>query len=269
MTFLTESGRQRVAELAQSYGISRQAAEDMAVAVARGGGTMAQFNIPELGGSGQWMAGGMTMVGNMFDHQLQARVAGLCSDLANAMAAGGMIEERKMPGSVAWWPEDLGTPSSSGGQNQVRYAYFPSIHQIAVDPGNGRDLVLLDTGDHQIGGFGQQQSGDGDPYAGISFSSQFGQFALSSLPRVGATPGASREPSPAKAAERPRDQDANESVRAEPSAPAASSSPESSTTLNVGGDIVGTIERLAKLRDAGVLSEEEFKTKKTELLRRL
>ena len=25
----------------------------------------------------------------------------------------------------AWWPEDLGKPSTSGGQNDVKYAFFP------------------------------------------------------------------------------------------------------------------------------------------------
>jgi hypothetical protein len=36
-------------------------------AVSAGGGTLAQFDHAELGGSGQWMSGGMTMVGDMFN----------------------------------------------------------------------------------------------------------------------------------------------------------------------------------------------------------
>jgi hypothetical protein len=49
--------------------------------VAAGGGTLAQFNCnhPELGGNGQWMSGGMTMVGDMFNYGLKATVSGLCS----------------------------------------------------------------------------------------------------------------------------------------------------------------------------------------------
>ena len=58
----------------------------MLLAVHAGGGTMAQFSIPELGGSGQWMRGGMTMVGNMFDNALKARVDALCSELAQLIA---------------------------------------------------------------------------------------------------------------------------------------------------------------------------------------
>ena len=61
MSDLTESGRQTVAEIAGRYGLSQQAVEQMARAVSAGGGSMAQFNIQELGGNGQWMAGGMTM----------------------------------------------------------------------------------------------------------------------------------------------------------------------------------------------------------------
>ena len=49
-------------------------------------GTMAQFDHRELGGAGQWMPGGMTMVGDMFNHGLKAKVDGLCSDLSQILA---------------------------------------------------------------------------------------------------------------------------------------------------------------------------------------
>ena len=88
MSGLTEAGRQAVRDAAARHGVSEQAAEAMLHALVRGGGTMAQFNIPELGGSGQWLASGMTMVGDMFNYGLQARVAGLASDLSQAMAGG-------------------------------------------------------------------------------------------------------------------------------------------------------------------------------------
>ena len=135
MTSLTDSARQRVAEIARAYAISFEAAESMAHAVARGGGTMAQFNIPELGGSGQWMSGGMTMVGNMFDHQLQARVSGLCGDLAQSIADGDFFKPPVSAKPIAWWPSELGQPSSSGGQNQIRYAYFPTHQPHRHRPG--------------------------------------------------------------------------------------------------------------------------------------
>jgi hypothetical protein len=48
---------------------------------------MAQFNRPELGGSGQWMRGGMTLVGDMFNYGLKSKVDGLCSELSQLFAA--------------------------------------------------------------------------------------------------------------------------------------------------------------------------------------
>ena len=66
-----------IADIARRHGLSREAVLSMLFAMHVGGGTMAQFSIPELGGSGQWMQGGMTMVGgNMFDNALKARVDG-------------------------------------------------------------------------------------------------------------------------------------------------------------------------------------------------
>jgi len=78
---LTQSGEAAVQNLAQRYGVSVDAAKTLLFAVNAGGGSMAQFYHPELGGGGQWMRGGMTMVGDMFNNGLQATVAGLCSEL--------------------------------------------------------------------------------------------------------------------------------------------------------------------------------------------
>ena len=65
MQQLTPGGEQAVQGLASRYRISPDAVKTMLSAVSAGGGTMAQFYIPELGGGGQWMQGGMTMVGDM------------------------------------------------------------------------------------------------------------------------------------------------------------------------------------------------------------
>src|SRR6516165_12816837 len=92
------------------HGLSRAAVLSMLFAIHVGGGTMAQFSIPELGGSGQWMQGGMTMVGgNMFDNALKARVDALCSELAQLLATTAVF-----PPSANWWPANLGVPSSAG-----------------------------------------------------------------------------------------------------------------------------------------------------------
>ncbi len=273
MPNLTAAGRAAIGDLARRYGLSEAAVEHMAQAVANGGGSMAQFNVPELGGSGQWMAGGMTMVGDMFNHGLQATVSNLCGELASAMAGAAFFERPQPMGmgggfSGGWWPEWLGQPASTGGQNQARYAYFPQARRLAFDFGDGRPVVLLDTGDHQIGGFSQQQSGPGDPFLGVSVSSQFGQFALSSFPYADGT-GPGWQPQPAPQPE-PQPQWAPEPQ------PQAFQQPDPAPAQGFaeGGrasadDILETIGRLAKLRDAGALSDEEFAAKKAELLARI
>jgi hypothetical protein len=80
---VTPDAESAIADIARRYGLSREAVLAMLFAVHAGVGTMAQFSIPELGGSGQWMRGGMTMVGNMFDNALKARVDALCNELPN------------------------------------------------------------------------------------------------------------------------------------------------------------------------------------------
>lgn len=53
-------------------------------------------------------------------------------------------------------------------------------------------------------------------------------------------------------------------------APTPSTVPQTAGAPPVGqADVFATIEKLAELRDKGILSEEEFTTKKTELLARL
>lgn len=237
----------------------------MARAVAQGGGTMAQFNVPELGGSGQWMAGGMTMVGDMFNTGLQAAVSNLCVELAEGMSVEQFFKAPASPSASAWWPEEFGAPSSVGGQNQMRYAHFPNARRIAVDRGDGGPIIVLDTLDHAIGGFSQQQSGAGDPFHGVSFSSQRGQFSLATLPPVGAAAAEPHsEPTPEEPSAQPQPAEATASLQ-DAVAPSQNQQPPKAQEP----DVFETLERLAKLRDGGVVTEEEFAEKKAELLKRL
>src|SRR6476469_278979 len=188
---LTPAGEAAVAELAQRYRVSDGAVRALLDAVIRGGGAMAQFSHPELGGSGQWMRGGMTMVGDMFNSGLQSTVSGICSDLSALMASGQALVTpagRSAAGTFGsfggdWWPSDLGRPSSSGGQNDASYAYFPGPRRLAVR--RGGHVTLYDTGDHAISGVQQQQGSRGS----LEFSSQFGTFTVDSLPIVGGDGG--------------------------------------------------------------------------------
>src|SRR5688572_31759468 len=60
MQQLTPTAFQAVQNLSQRYGVSVDAVTTLLAAVNAGGGSMAQFYHPELGGGGQWMRGGMT-----------------------------------------------------------------------------------------------------------------------------------------------------------------------------------------------------------------
>ena len=125
-----------LAGLAQRFHFSRDAVSVMYAALRRGNFRMAQFDHPEFGGHGQWMGGGMLMIGDMFNHALKARVAELCTELAKLPApaegaAGGSWEpSTRRPGDDVWWPAELGSPDSAGGQNDMRYAYFARSHRL-------------------------------------------------------------------------------------------------------------------------------------------
>lgn len=294
MSGLTEAGRRAVREAAGRYGVSEQTAEAMLHALVRGGGTMAQFNIPELGGNGQWLAGGMTMVGDMFNHGLQATVAGLASDLAGQMRAERLVEAPKaasmgmMGQTHGWWPDELGQPSATGGQNDISYAVFPSTRRLAVRL--GERVFLFDTREHNIGGVSQSQSGGG--LSSLSFQSQYGNLALVELPRVdggqaqtqtgggqgqsqGGHPqarsqdaGMQPERTPAHAeAETPQETRIETPRAAPPPSPPMTAGP--STALADVDSVLRTIERLAELRDKGALTDEDYNAKKTELLSRI
>lgn len=249
---VTPEAATAIADIASRHGLSREAVLAMLFALQTGGGTMAQFSIPELGGSGQWMRGGMTMVGDMFDNALKARVDALCNELVQLLATTTVFPASSAQsqagsgqagfGQAGWWPADLGVPSASGAQNNVRYAFFPATRRLALHI-DGVTRVY-DTGEHHIGGVQQQQGGG---YGSVSFTSQLGTFGVSNLRELGAqqvaeTPAAAPNPS------------------AQPAPGGASGDPAT---------VVAAIEALAGLHERGILSDEEFAAKKADLLGRL
>ena len=251
MQQLTAVGQNIVNDIASRYNLSTDAVIHMMVSVNNGGGTMAQFNCPELGGSGQWMQGGMTMVGDMFNHGLQATVNNLCNELANALAYNQVfpVIPQGTPGSNQWWPVELGAPFSSGAQNNTRYAIFPQRLAVECD-GN---IIIYDTLDHQIGGVSQQQGGNDS----LSFSSQYGTVAVNSLPVVSGTP--LQSPPNNNFLNAPIEN--HSAMNVEPMVAVAPN-----TASN---DVIELLEKLGNLRDSGVLTQEEFDTKKQELMARL
>lgn len=279
MQRLTDFGWQKILELAQRYGVSTDAVMSLLQSVVNGNGSMAQFYHSELGGGGQWMMGGMTMVGDMFNYGLKSKVDNLCTELSqllsqqpfvpppsstqsqwqgnqqqNSGSSASLFVPGPAGGSGSWWPSELGNPNGSGGQNNVRYAYFSGSRRLAIDL-NGQ-VTVYDTLDHQIGGVSQQQGVGGS----ITLSSQYGTVDVTSLPVISIN-GVAVQSVSSNVSSQP--QSVPQSVHAwQPSNPPGSGSMQEA-------DIFLKIERLAELLQKGILTQDEFAAKKSELLARL
>ncbi len=276
MTQLTPDGQRIVQDLSNRHGFSVDAVTHMLIAVLNGNGGMAQFSHGEFAGSGQWMRGGMIMLGDMFNNYLKGRVDSLCSEIANILAnqpgllqtgsfqsqsqggqsngqhqsnGGGMGQSSLFVPDPEdnWWPQEIGVPNARGSQNNVKYAYFAQARRLAVKTGS--DVWVYDTQDHQIGGFSQQQGAGGS----ITFSSQYGTVILSQLPAISRNgqPLAPTPPPP--------------SVSSQPSY----SQQDNSALPNNSGDVIAALEKLGDLKAKGILTDSEFSEKKAQLLSRL
>ena len=238
--------------IADRHGVSLDAVRHLVRALEAGHGTMAQFNHPELGGFGQWSSGGMTMIGNMFDSGLKARVAALCGALADSLPPTGFAERDGV--SRAWWPQNLGRPATSGAQNGLRYAYFPHAQRLAVEADG--QVALYDTDGHHITGVSQQQGST----SSLRFSGPDGASDLQTLRLIDGGATEQEEPNAPEPAPQPKPFTPEPLQRPEPVAPRPPSSAD---------DVLATLERLAELQRKGVLNEVEFAAKKAELLARL
>ena len=92
------------------------------------------------------------------------------------MSPMNAMEPMKEP--ARWWPEELGEqPSSAGGQNEMRYAFFGDQQRLAVETGDGK-VQVYETEDHRISGVQQHESGGGRK---VTFTSQKGEVDLATL----------------------------------------------------------------------------------------
>ena len=155
MQKLTPEGQGALEGIAQRHGVSVDAVLTLLRALTAGQGTMAQFSHPELGGMGQWSQGGMTMVGNMLDVSLKARVDALCTELAallhaqpspvvarptqsqaQSQSSGASGVSIFVPGTgtaspETWWLGRAGL-ASSGARNGLQCAFFPAARRLAI-----------------------------------------------------------------------------------------------------------------------------------------
>lgn len=256
MKALTNEGRQYVDDIAEKYHLKPLTVESLLRSVVSGHGTMAQFDIAELGGAGQWMKGGMTMVGDMFNNTLRTTVDKLCQELAELAATRILFSEKEENdgpsenassrlGQVSSsWPSVFGNPTSTGSRNNFRYAYFGPVHRLVIEEGGKR--TIYDTKHHQISGISQQQ-GAGSSYR---FTSQDGVVDLGRL-EVVSDPDKPSQMTPEIAYD----------VTATADLRSAGHSPQDI--------IISTIGKLNVLLEKGQITEEEFRAKKEELLGRL
>jgi hypothetical protein len=126
---------------------------------------------------------------------------------------------------------------------------------------------VYDTLDNNISGVSQQQGGD----TSLTFSSQYGTISVSTLPVIY---GSGNLPSAPQSnfAEPTQNNFSNptplvaetNTYQTEPTEPKMNINQNESAN-----SIIGLIEKLSGLRDAGALTDDEFNAKKAELLSRL
>ncbi|MBB5222215.1 hypothetical protein HNP73_002151 [Amaricoccus macauensis] len=251
MSGLSEAARARLAEIAARHGVTPETAGHVLEALRGGAGERARFDVPELGGVGQWARDGSVITGDMLDTDLKARVDALCRELAPLVTLPGLAEpeaprsDPKIGGGVgSGWPTWPGVASASGAQNDLRYAVFPGRRRLAV--ARGEAMTAHCVGEPATGGVSRS---DGTPR---SVTGRSGSVSAGDCPddRPVVEPrGASTGAGAPTAEEAGR--------RGAPAAP---------TRL---ADPVVLIERLADLHARGILTDGEFAKKKAELLARL
>lgn len=183
---MSENDGDLVDRMAKKHSLSPASVQVVLAALRRGGGRMAQFSHPDFGGMSQWSPG-MSMVGEMFNTQLKAKLDALCHDLAahldTSETAGGAhagvdVSYPSQTRTEDWWPVGLGKPAAVGAQNDLRYAVFPETGRLVID--DQGNVSVYDTGSHRIFGVAQTQSADRT----LTFTSQDGLVKIVDLPKV-------------------------------------------------------------------------------------
>jgi hypothetical protein len=238
----------RLATLAEQYGFSTHAVQHLFEAVAEGGGDMAMFDHPEFHGPGQWMRGGLLMTTTPGDRVFNNAIEALCNRLSQLLREQHGHEQagyrRISPDARAWdtsantnqgwWPAEWGAPTASGQTDDLAYAFFDEPARLGIRQGDR--VALYKTAGHRITGISQARQGT---IESLVFTTPFGELPLEQLARCdNAAAGQSKEAS------------------------------EPATTQG-SADIFEAIEKLGALHRDGLLTDDEFSSKKQELLKRL
>jgi hypothetical protein len=182
---MSASDDELVERMAKRHSVSPAAVQVVMTALRSGGGRMAQFSHADFGGMSQWSPG-MSMVGDMFNTQLKAKLDALCSDIAAHLDASGAAGGADLPrtksatvqcrigGLVAG---RIGEAGRGGCSERSSIRGFSETRRLVID--DRGTVSLYDTGHHRIFGVAAQ-SGDRT----LSFTSQDGLVRVADLPRV-------------------------------------------------------------------------------------
>lgn len=132
----------------------------------RTGGGQVQFDIPELGGPGQWQRG-MLMISDWNNHALKTRLSTVLDELSSRAAVPEAAADEKNDDPSEGW---------RGRQNETGYVFYPGRHLLIVN-----EKKAYDTRSYQVYGFGQsQQNGRQE----LTLLTNKGEISLSSLPET-------------------------------------------------------------------------------------
>jgi hypothetical protein len=106
---MAETDAELVDRMAKRHSVSPAAVQVVLTALRSGGGRMAQFSHADFDGMSQWSPG-MSMVGDMFNVQLKAKLDALCSDIAAHLDASGTA------GGMRSTTDEVSYSSMSGSQ---------------------------------------------------------------------------------------------------------------------------------------------------------
>jgi len=144
-----------IARLSIRHSVSADAVRTVLRGLRSAGGRMAQFSHADFGGMSQWSPG-MTMIGDMFNNDLKAKLDAICTELASHVANAEShpnnhdgrdenVSYRSAARSEQWWPAGYGAPSSVGAQNALRCAVFPDSGGGGGDGGPTFGIVLANS----------------------------------------------------------------------------------------------------------------------------
>ncbi len=170
---MEKSREEVIRELASEHSVTLSTVATLLHGLQATGGNQVQFNISELGGMGQWQPN-LVMVGDMFNHELKAKVDRICTALSEL--------SRQLPREVA---DPTGTllgrtqATFKGSQNDSHYSYYADENRLVIYH-EGKN-TSYDTTGYSLTGVQQAQNSNSK---GLSFTYPGGNVAVADLEEI-------------------------------------------------------------------------------------